>query len=725
MTVSVSAGRGGLRQHGAGQTTRSPTGSPVEEVLTPQAEADQLKREARAAWAGGQQDEALDLLRRSLLLDPSSSPDWLLFAEWRLRTQTPAAALPATMNALETDPANLEALDLLYVMMRQVPHGKAAFAAALDRLAEAAAHRTHVHRGCLDFAIAHRHAELLHVLTVSDDPFVRFVMELERRDRAASDPLTAPAVDEEASLSPTDLAVARTVHSLARGRTTAAREVLSGVDPVAYPVDALRRAVHRFAALEKHGSTVVALRLLLEARPEDRWARTKLAASEQLHAAKNAHASILRRGFAFPSRTGVAAYEPATSNAFYLLHNSLPETSNGYATRSHGLLAGLVRAGWDVDAITRPGFPFDLSSFQGSEVSDSVVVDEVRYRRFTGGKVPKEPVPQYVRTYREGVVERARATRPFVIHAASNYVNGLAAVSAGRVLGIPSVYEVRGLWEVTRASRNPGFEGSERYQLMKQLETDAARNADVVLAITNALREELVDRGVDDEKIVVVPNGVDTSRFVPVERDVELARELGVEETTVIGYVGSVLDYEGIGLLLEAVAGLARHRSDFRVLVVGDGAEREAFERQAVQLGVRDLVIFTGRVPHHDVERYYSLVDIAPFPRLPKPVTEMVSPLKPFEAMAMGKAVIASDVQALTEIVDDGVTGLLHRKGDAADLRAKLALLLDRPELVRRLGDAGLRWVRQERDWSVIATRVSDVYERVGGKRAAVPVEKR
>ncbi|MFB7798567.1 glycosyltransferase [Isoptericola sp. NPDC056134] len=687
-------------------------------------EAVSLKEDATAAWQEGRKVEAIDLLRRSLLVDPSSSGRWLLSSQWLLETKQPAVAFASILNALDSNPANLMALELFYDMTRQRPRGRAMFARALDRLALAVPERPEAQRGALDFAVAHRHLQLLSALSASADPFVGLVLALEAGERGQG--YTARSIDEvEALLSTRERAVARGVHALARGRMAAARASLISVEPSVYPLDSLRRAVRRAAAQEKHGQTAAALRLFLAAKPDDAWAIRKLATSEQLHATESAHASIVRRGYSFGTRTQTPAYDADRRTAFYLLHNSLPETSNGYATRSHGLLSGMVRAGWGMDAMTRPGFPFDLPSFNDVEVSESVIVDDVRYRRFTDGNVPKDPVTDFVQLYTNGVVARARESHPFVIHAASNHLNGLAAVEAGRAVGVPSIYEVRGLWEVTRASRNPGWEGSERYQLMKQLETDAARSADVVLAITGALRTELIDRGVDEGKIVVVPNGVDSSRFVPVARDLELAGELGVQGKSIIGYVGSVLDYEGIGLLIEAAAGLASTRTDFRVLVVGDGAERAEFERLAIEHGVRDLVIFTGRVPHHEVERYYSLVDIAPFPRLPLPVTEMVSPLKPFEAMAMGKAVVASDVQALAEIVDDGVTGLLHRKGDARDLQAKLEILLDRPELVRSLGEAALRWVRTERDWSVIASKVSEVYEQLGGKRETTSGEAR
>src|SRR5690606_24655548 len=124
-------------------------------------------------------------------------------------------------------------------------------------------------------------------------------------------------------------------------------------------------------------------------------------------------------------------------------------------------------------------------------------------------------------------------------------------------------------------------------------------------------------------------------------------------------------------------------RSDFHVLLVGDGAELERFSARVKDEGLESVITFTGRVPHEDVERYYSLIDITPFPRLPLPVCEMVSPLKPFEAMAMGKAVLASGVAALAEIVAPGVTGFLHSKGDAESLRRGIERYLDEPELMR------------------------------------------
>jgi glycosyltransferase involved in cell wall biosynthesis len=245
------------------------------------------------------------------------------------------------------------------------------------------------------------------------------------------------------------------------------------------------------------------------------------------------------------------------------------------------------------------------------------------------------------------------------------------------------------------------------------METQACVQASHVFAITNALKNELIRRGVDGEKITLLPNCVDVNRFLPRERDTELESELGLTGKTVIGYVGSLLDYEGLNLLMSAGKELAANRSDFHILIVGGGAATETLIKQVAELGIESVVTFTGRVPHADVERYYSLIDIAPFPRLALPVCEMVSPLKPFEAMAMEKACVVSNVDALTEIVQDGVTGRVFEKNSVADFAKVLTELLDNPTQIREYGVTSRKWVQENRTWERNAKIVHDTYEQL------------
>ena len=428
------------------------------------------------------------------------------------------------------------------------------------------------------------------------------------------------------------------------------------------------------------------------------------------------NSDLARDGFPFPEPAAEPAYEPQQRHVLYFLHNALPYHSGGYATRTHGLLTELNRNGWDVDGVTRLGYPYDMPGMaEAPDLPARELVGEVDYHHLlTGRQIEKKnPMFDYTERYVDALLPLARSERPAILHGASNHWNGLAAVKAGRRLGVPSVYEVRGLWEVTRASRDPEWGRSDQYQYLARMEADTARAATSVLAITGALKNELVDRGVDADKITLVPNGVDTERFTPLPRDEELASQLRVTGKKVIGYVGTVVDYEGLDLLLTAARELKRVREDFHVLIIGDGAKLEELKTTAADERLGDVVTFTGRVPHEEVERYYSIIDITPFPRLPLPVCEMVSPLKPFEAMAMGKAVIASDVAALAEIVTPGMNGLLHEKGSAESLTEQLQKLLDEQTLSSQLGEQARDWVVSERDWRQLAGTIAEVYSKI------------
>jgi glycosyltransferase involved in cell wall biosynthesis len=449
----------------------------------------------------------------------------------------------------------------------------------------------------------------------------------------------------------------------------------------------------------------------------------RLAGHTPRGAARLARVTSLRRlleeGFHYrPSLPDRAQHVPAPRRVLCMLHNSLPYNSGGYATRTHGLLSGLVRRGWDVSGVTRLGYP-ELFGWQDGPVDKVSRVGEVSYHRLSGA-LPGNPTRhEYLEAYTDALLELALAERADVLHACSNHMNGLAANAVARALGIRSVYEVRGLWEVTRISRQPDWEGSEYYKLMSRLEVQVAREADAVICITRALQDEMVRRGVPAEKITIVPNGVDVDRFVPRPRSQALAERLGLAGKKVIGYIGSIVDYEGLDLLLRAVDRLrARGASGFALLIVGDGAALEGLERLAAELRLGDLVTFTGRVPHEEVEDYYSIVDVVPLPRKSLPVTEMVSPLKPFEAMAMDKIVVASDVAALAEIVDDGVNGFLFRKDDVADLADRLEKILD-PDFAHSLRPR--EWVVAHRSWQHLSLSVESIYEQLTGRARPGP----
>ncbi len=416
--------------------------------------------------------------------------------------------------------------------------------------------------------------------------------------------------------------------------------------------------------------------------------------------------ALYKNGFSCQPEAPVDNYQPLPGRVLHVLYSSLPFHSSGYATRSHALLTSIRRHAWDVSAVTRLSYPMDLSGEWGLVDSESII-DDIRYLRIRGTSIGKTSLPQYLKEYADVLTQLCIKEEPEILHAHSNAFNGLVANRVAQTLGIKSIYEVRGLWELTRIARQPSFEDSEHFELLRALETQAAKEADAVICITEGLRDEMVRRGVDANKIRIVPNGVDIKRFAVRPRDHKLAAKLGLKDKRVIGYVGSFVHYEGLEDLIRAFGMLKKRGIEFAGLFVGDGKSLNSMRHLVDELGLTGDVHFTGRIPHKDVERYYSLIDIAPFPRRSFAVTEIVSPLKPFEAMAMDKVVIASDVSALSEIIEPGVNGFLFRKDDVKSLAEMIEISLTMPS-----GKISPRdWVSRNRSWADLSARTATLYE--------------
>ena len=654
-------------------------------------------------------EPALAAYREAVALAEFDATVVLEYARFLIKNSRGTSAEDVLALSLAGDGAQVDALELYLELVRELDLPESRSSWALQRLQADIGLAPAEHRGALDFAIPHHLQSALEIIGSGPDPVNRAVVQIHTAyENGTASPDSIAAIGE--GLGENDLLRAHLTAVLARGNRSVATELLKEADPRAVPMNALRRAIRRARSAGKDKQIVQYLEAYRRLRPDDGWAKG-LQREYQRKAVSNYQ--LGKTGFPLPPMAEAPSYEADPSRVFYLLHNSLPYNSAGYATRTHGLLRELNSLGWDVDGVTRLGYPYDMPGKDDlPDVPAHDLIDGVDYLRLlTGRQVEKKnPLYDYVQRYSAELISTAQRERPAVIHAASNHWNGLTAVNVARRLGLPSIYEVRGLWEVTRGSRNPEWAESNMFKYIARMEADAARGATKVFTITNALREEMIARGVDEQKITVLPNGVDTTRFTPIPRDEALARELGVMGKTVIGYVGSILDYEGLELLIDAAAELAAVRHDFHVLFVGDGAELEKFTERVREDGLEEVITFTGRVPHEDVERYYSLVDITPFPRLPLPVCEMVSPLKPFEAMAMGKAIVASDVAALAEIIAPGVNGFLHTKGDAGSLQRELRRLLDDRDLTQRIGEQAREWVVQHRDWKQISTTVAEAY---------------
>lgn len=560
-----------------------------------------------------------------------------------------------------------------------------------------------------------------HVEPPLPESFDRLLQQLERKTQ--SDGLEAAEQLIAESQAKAWMGLAKLVEKQDRGRALRYVEQAHDLYPTAVSAQKLTRLLYA------EGNLVQSERMLREYldRKDDHPASSELQRLAYMQGWK----SLFLNRLPMPDRSTTPAFQPIADKVIYCLHNSLPHSSAGYASRSHSLLRALNHAGISALGLTRYGYPWDMSANRGKfprpEFPEEDIIEDVTYRRmrtYTTGW-SQVPTDRYIQACSEEIEAVARRERPAMIHAASNFLVGLSAVAAARRLGLPSIYEVRGLWEVTRASREPAWAESELYRTNVRLETQAASEADRVIAITNALKDELVRRGVPPDHIAVVPNSVDSSRFVPAPRDSELERELGLEGKRVVGYVGTFTDYEGLDHLLYAVSSLIdRGVDNVHLLLVGDGSSFRELGRLVAELELDEYVTMTGRVPFDEVNRYYSLVDVAPFPRKPLPVTEMVSPLKPFEAMAMEKAVLVSSVSALAEMVDDGTTGLIFEKGNIDSLAEALHRLVSEPALCERLGKNAREWVVANRSWDQAGAAIAKIYREMSyDLRAAQVVE--
>ncbi len=292
-------------------------------------------------------------------------------------------------------------------------------------------------------------------------------------------------------------------------------------------------------------------------------------------------------------------------------------------------------------------------------------------------------------------------------------LDALAAARVAKKRGLPLVYEIRAFWEDAAVGNGTGREGSIRYRLIRALERRAVDAADAVVVICEGLRDDLIARGVAADKITVSPNGVDLSLFgTPPQPDPALRSALGLDDAEVIGFIGSFYDYEGIDDLIAAMPALVAARPKAKLLLVGGGPCEEALRAQAAS-PVRDHIVFAGRVPHDEVERYYALIDVLAYPRKKMRLTELVTPLKPLEAMAQRRIVAASDIGGHRELIRDGVTGTLFKPSNPADIAATLADLLARRGDWEAMRAAGRAFVERERDWSANVLRYEPVYQKL------------
>jgi PEP-CTERM/exosortase A-associated glycosyltransferase len=325
---------------------------------------------------------------------------------------------------------------------------------------------------------------------------------------------------------------------------------------------------------------------------------------------------------------------------------------------------------------------------------------------------------EVVRLLRKRILQLIDRHKITVVYAHSPALCGLAGLQAARKRGLPFVYEIRAFWEDAAVDQQRSQTTSWRYRLTRHLETYIARNADAVSGIANHILEDLQERGIAKEKLFHVPNGVDADMFRPIERDHALASQLKLPDAPVIGFFGSFYRFEGITWLIRAAAELRARGNRFTLLLIGRGEEYDRVRAAIQEHGMQDNVLLLDHVPHDQIKRYYSLVDVMVFPRLSARITELVTPLKPLEAMSLTKPVLASKVGGICELVRHEATGLLFCPEDIADFCFQAERLLRSSELRNELGRNGRAVILQEKDWNVLARKYQTIYEYVLKNRA-------
>ena len=391
-------------------------------------------------------------------------------------------------------------------------------------------------------------------------------------------------------------------------------------------------------------------------------------------------------------------------NVLFVVHSSPNFDPNGYGIRTLQILTALADTGINLKVTTRLGYPWDLVQHETLDCAGSSTVEGVEFMHAPHLNGIRQPELNYIESYVEYLVNLARVNDCTVIHAHSNFLNGIAGSIAARATGCRSIYEVRGLWHLTRASSEPGYESTEHFAYCEWMELQAASLADQVVAISNALKEWLITKGIEEQKISVVANAA--SRIEPAKLTMRQKNPPSLR----IGYIGALTKYEGLNVLVLATKSLVDRGIAARTTIVGDGPEAKRLKKMVSELDLADTICFPGRIPSHEVPSYYNCFDVCVIPRIRTSVTDLVPPLKPFEIMGSGVPLVVSDLSPLADIVVDKERGLLFEAGSVESLVRVLEYVRSNPDACMGYAQTALSWVTQYANWEVNAGLYLKIY---------------
>lgn len=396
-------------------------------------------------------------------------------------------------------------------------------------------------------------------------------------------------------------------------------------------------------------------------------------------------------------------------NVLFCLHNSAPYDLAGYWHRTSAIFSSLKPIGITLSAVTRPGYPWDLikhrqEPYLNSDTLDSVTIyrldnHEYQYRQVADSK--------YVQHYAEQTAKIAKQSDISVIHGHSNYLNGLAAVQAARLIGIKSVYEARGLWHYTRLSKEPEYQHTDMFKYDDNMERMAMNEADAIVTLSTAMKSLIMSWGIAEHKIWVIPNAVNTNIFKPQERTYELRKKITSDENFLIGFIGSITIYEGLDELISACVHLNKSGLNIHLAIVGSGPYENEISTLAAQ---HECVSYHGRIPHDEVNDWYSVFDMCAYPRRADIVCQYVPPMKILEAMAMGIPVLVSNLPPLVELVDDGNVGTICDANNQTSLCNKIEYMYHHQDQIKLLAEDAVHWVNSNRTWHRNAMLYQQMY---------------
>jgi glycosyltransferase involved in cell wall biosynthesis len=407
------------------------------------------------------------------------------------------------------------------------------------------------------------------------------------------------------------------------------------------------------------------------------------------------------------------AIKPNRHRVLHCVTNALPYTRSGYTLRTHKIAQAQRAAGLDPHVVTSWGWPV-LQGFLAA--APAAELEGVTYHRLLPGRgrLPETAVEMLGRAA-DSVTQLAQQLRPSVLHAASGHRNGTVALAVRDRTGLPVIYEVRGFHEESRAARLRGPGGDEQYSLQRRRDTAIMQEADAIVTLAGTMRDEIAARGVDRDKIVLVPNAVDSALLHTRFDGPAFRARYGIgAHQFVVGSVSSLTAYEGFSTLLDAISILRDEAVSVRLLLVGDGADLPALIAQVEKLDIGDLAVLPGRVSHTEALVACSALDAFIVPRRDVTVTRLVTPLKPVEAMAIGVPVIASDLPALAELLGNGSAGMLVPSEDPRKLAEVINRMRQDPQLRSDLASAGRAEIARHRTWERVVEAYRVLYERVG-----------